>query len=171
MRVQRKTTKTMKTPNLTILEKQTLRAIVKGLYAELGFSDIDVEDISGSTKIKPSILRGVLSSLEQKDLIWFEDLEKTSDRKAGIRLIHLTGDSLCKKTPEDTYGVQYHKEYATEVGLDHIDLDADINIIETPKNKAKVDYLKLSYPQLAKLYGAGFIGKTRAALILAVATR
>jgi hypothetical protein len=52
--------------NLTALEGTALQAIANGMYAELGFSDVNVHDVARATGIKTSVLRGVLSSLVQK---------------------------------------------------------------------------------------------------------
>jgi hypothetical protein len=55
--------------NLTPMEEKTLGAIIDGLYAEPGFSDIDANDVSKETEIPTRKLRGVLSSLIQKGYI------------------------------------------------------------------------------------------------------
>jgi hypothetical protein len=59
--------------NLTVLEKQTLQAIINNLYAEPGFSDIDVNDLTRPTGKSTRVLRGVLSSLVKKDYINIDD--------------------------------------------------------------------------------------------------
>jgi len=59
--------------NLTVLEKQTLQAIINGLYAEPGFSDMDVNDLTRPTGQSTRTLRGVLSSLIKKDYINIDD--------------------------------------------------------------------------------------------------
>jgi hypothetical protein len=59
--------------NLTVLEKQTLQAIIDGLYAEPGFSDIDVNDLVSPVGKSSRVLRGVLSSLIKKGYIHIDD--------------------------------------------------------------------------------------------------
>lgn len=62
-----------KAPQLTAMEKQTLDALIARLYAEPGFSDVTPSDLSKITTIPMNSLRGVLSSLVQKGIIWMED--------------------------------------------------------------------------------------------------
>lgn len=62
-----------KVPQLTAMEKQTLVALLANLYAEPGFSDVTPSDLSKITTIPMNSLRGVLSSLVQKGLVWMED--------------------------------------------------------------------------------------------------
>ena len=59
--------------NLTVLEKQTLQAIIDGLYAEPGFSDLDVNDLVRPVGKSTRVLRGVLSSLIKKGFIHIDD--------------------------------------------------------------------------------------------------
>ena len=70
--------------NLTVLEKQTLQAIIDGLYAEPGFSDIDVNDLVRPVGKSSRVLRGVLSSLIKKGYIYIDDPD------AGYQLIYLS---------------------------------------------------------------------------------
>jgi hypothetical protein len=58
---------------LTVLEKTTLQAIIDRLYAEPGFSDIDVNDLVKPTGNSTKTLRGVLSSLIKKDYIQIDN--------------------------------------------------------------------------------------------------
>lgn len=59
----------------TQLEDQVLTAFIKELYAEPGFSDVSPQDLSEWTKIPMNKLRGVLSSLIQKEVITIWDKE------------------------------------------------------------------------------------------------
>lgn len=59
----------MKNLNLTELEEQFLKALIDELYAEPGFSDVDVNDIADKTGVGTKILRGVQSSLVKKGII------------------------------------------------------------------------------------------------------
>ena len=70
--------------NLTVLEKQTLQAIIDGLYAEPGFSDIDVNDLVRPVGKSSKVLRGVLSSLIKKGYIYIDDPD------TGYQLIYLS---------------------------------------------------------------------------------
>ena len=58
---------------LTEMESQCLQALIDGLYAEAGFSDVDAKDISNVTKIPIKSVRGVLANLVKKGLIDIDD--------------------------------------------------------------------------------------------------
>ena len=55
--------------NLTELESKTLTTFVDCLYAEPGFSDVDVNDISECTGISTKTIRGALGSLVKKGFV------------------------------------------------------------------------------------------------------
>ena len=58
------------TDNFTDLEVQVLDTFIDGLYAEPGFSDVDVHDIARDiTTLPTKIIRGVLGSLVKKGVI------------------------------------------------------------------------------------------------------
>ena len=59
--------------NLTELESKTLNAFIRGLYAEPGFSDVDVNDLSSILEIPTKVLRGVLGSLVKKGIIFIDE--------------------------------------------------------------------------------------------------
>lgn len=54
---------------LTELESKTLNTFVGCLYAEPGFSDVDVSDISECTGISTKSIRGALGSLVKKGVV------------------------------------------------------------------------------------------------------
>jgi hypothetical protein len=54
---------------LTDLEKIVLTTIAEGMYAEVGFSDVTIEDVVIESKLDSKIVRGVISSLIKKGLI------------------------------------------------------------------------------------------------------
>ncbi len=54
---------------LTELESKTLFTFVSCLYAEPGFSDVDVNDLSSELSISTKVLRGVLGSLVKKGVV------------------------------------------------------------------------------------------------------
>lgn len=56
--------------NLTVMEKATLEALIECLYAEPGFTDVEVKDLSEHTKIPLNKIRGVISSLVQKEIVF-----------------------------------------------------------------------------------------------------
>lgn len=72
--------------NLTVLEKQSLQAIINGLYAEPGFSDMDVNDLVRPVGKSSRVLRGVLSSLIKKGYIYIDD----SCSSGNYQLIYLS---------------------------------------------------------------------------------
>jgi DNA-binding MarR family transcriptional regulator len=55
--------------NLTELESKTLESFIGGLYAEPGFSDVDVNDIASDLGISTKIIRGALGSLVKKGIV------------------------------------------------------------------------------------------------------
>ena len=59
----------IETLGLTPLETQALEALIDGLYAEPGFSDVDANDIAAVTGTPTKTLRGVLSSLVKRGII------------------------------------------------------------------------------------------------------
>lgn len=73
--------------NLTEMEKQVLTALIDGLYAEAGFSDVDAKDLSKATNIPTTSIRGVLSSLVQKKICF---IDNAKDNGCGYDLVHLT---------------------------------------------------------------------------------
>jgi len=66
--------------NLTELESKTLQSLVDGLYAEPGYSDVDVHDISEDLGIDTKVIRGVLGSLVKKGIVQID----TNDSKYDI---------------------------------------------------------------------------------------
>jgi DNA-binding IscR family transcriptional regulator len=69
--------------NLTELETKTLTTFIGGLYAEPGFSDVDVNDLSSELEIPTKVLRGVLGSLVKKNIVSIEE------NGGGYDIIHM----------------------------------------------------------------------------------
>jgi DNA-binding MarR family transcriptional regulator len=69
--------------NLTELEGKTLQSLIDGLYAEPGYSDVDVKDISEDLGIDTKIIRGALGSLVKKEIVQID----TND--SGYDIIYL----------------------------------------------------------------------------------
>jgi hypothetical protein len=84
--------------NLTELEKQVLQSIADKMYAEEGFSDVGATDIARATKIEMKALRGVLSSLVKKSLLYIEDRSDNIGYRANDPswepIIYLSGDAF-----------------------------------------------------------------------------
>jgi DNA-binding MarR family transcriptional regulator len=59
--------------NLTELELKTLSTFIDCLYAEPGFSDVDVNDLSEELGISTKIIRGALGSLVKKGLVTIDN--------------------------------------------------------------------------------------------------
>jgi predicted transcriptional regulator len=59
--------------NLTELESKTFNTFVSCLYAEPGFSDVDVNDLSEELGISTKIIRGALGSLVKKGLVTIDN--------------------------------------------------------------------------------------------------
>lgn len=67
----------MKKLIVTQLEKQVLQSMAQQMYAELGFSDVGIEEIMEDTGLSAKTLRGVASSLIKKGLIDIDDRQGT----------------------------------------------------------------------------------------------
>jgi predicted transcriptional regulator of viral defense system len=75
--------KTIRDMNITWLEDKTLSTFIGCLYAEPGYSDVDVNDISEILDIPTKTIRGALGSLVKKGII-------TIDRNdSGYDIIYL----------------------------------------------------------------------------------
>jgi DNA-binding IclR family transcriptional regulator len=59
----------------TELETQVLDALIGGLDAEPGFSNIDANDLAESTDIPTKQIRGVLSSLVKKGVVTLDETD------------------------------------------------------------------------------------------------
>jgi sugar-specific transcriptional regulator TrmB len=59
----------------TELEQTILDSLIKGLYAEPGFSDVDANDLAQSTGIPTKQIGGVLSSLVKKGVVSLEETD------------------------------------------------------------------------------------------------
>lgn len=70
----------------TQLEQRFLETLVSLLYAEPGFSDVDVNDIAAETGIDQKTLRGVMGSLVSKGVI------DTYKNDSGYVIIYLHFD-------------------------------------------------------------------------------
>jgi DNA-binding IscR family transcriptional regulator len=65
--------------NLTELETKTLTTFIGGLYAEPGFSDVDVNDLSSELGISTKVLRGALGSLVKKGIVCIDSNDGNYD--------------------------------------------------------------------------------------------
>jgi hypothetical protein len=70
---------------LTELESKTLTTFIGGLYAEPGFSDVDVNDLSSILGISTKVLRGVLGSLVKKGIVFVDE----NSGGCGYDVIHM----------------------------------------------------------------------------------
>lgn len=73
----------MKNLNLTQLEEKVLTALIGGLYAEEGFSDVDANDIAQWIKVDIKSVRGSVGSLVRKGII---DIDANG---SGYQIIYL----------------------------------------------------------------------------------
>lgn len=60
---------------VTKLEKQVLESLANGMYAELGYSDMGIEEVAQDTNLSHKVLRGVVGSLEKKGLVSVDNRE------------------------------------------------------------------------------------------------
>lgn len=102
----------MKTIAVTKLEKLVLEALAKGMYAELGFSDMGLPELREDTGLTNKVLRGVGSSLIKKGLIdiW--------DREGDWGVNHRDADTHIWYLTPDTQGLVDH--WVEEEGLDKV---------------------------------------------------
>ena len=87
----------MKIINVTQLEKQVLEALASEMYAELGFSDVGLQEVCEIAGIHPRIARGVASSLIKKGLLYIDTREGVwgiNHNDANEHIWHLEGDAM-----------------------------------------------------------------------------
>jgi DNA-binding MarR family transcriptional regulator len=64
---------------LTDLEEKTLNTFISCLYAEPGYSDVDVNDLSEELDISTKSIRGALGSLVKKGIIFIDRNDSNYD--------------------------------------------------------------------------------------------
>ena len=82
--------KTIADLNLTQLETQVLTCLIDMLYAEEGFSDVEVRDIANEIKVTSKSVRGAVGSLVKKGIIYTEETNTWGAPKH--QLIYLQSD-------------------------------------------------------------------------------
>jgi DNA-binding IscR family transcriptional regulator len=83
---------------LTDLESKTLTAFTGCLYAEPGFSDVDVKDLSEVTGISSEIIRGALGSLVKKGVVTINPNDGGYDIiDLNVRYWHLVNESWAEE--------------------------------------------------------------------------
>jgi len=84
--------------NLTELETKTLTTFVGCLYAEPGFSDVDVKDLSEVTGISSKSIRGALGSLVKKGVVTVNTNDSGYDIiDLNVRYWHLVNESWAEE--------------------------------------------------------------------------
>lgn len=63
----------MKTVFVTQLEKKFISSLIDLLYAELGFSDVDIADMALKMHLSQSTCKGIMGSLVKKGLVDVDD--------------------------------------------------------------------------------------------------
>jgi len=79
--------------NLTELETKTLTSFIDGLYAEPGYSDVDVNDIAHDINVSTKSIRGALGSLVKKGIVTID----TNDSGYDIINLNVTYWGLVNK--------------------------------------------------------------------------
>jgi DNA-binding transcriptional regulator LsrR (DeoR family) len=83
---------------LTELETKTLSTYVSCLYAEPGFSDVDVKDLSEVTGISTKSIRGALGSLVKKGVVTVNTNDSGYDIiDLNVRYWHLVNESWAEE--------------------------------------------------------------------------
>jgi len=72
--------------NLTELQTQVLQKLIDNLYAEPGFTDVNVEALSKYTGISMRKIRGVVSSLVNKGIIYIDHTLDNDESEAWVAL-------------------------------------------------------------------------------------
>jgi DNA-binding MarR family transcriptional regulator len=84
--------------NLTELETKTINTFVGCLYAEPGFSDVDVKDLSEVTGISTKSIRGALGSLVKKGVVTVNPNDSGYDIiDLNVRYWHLVNESWAEE--------------------------------------------------------------------------
>jgi hypothetical protein len=87
---------------LTELETKTLDTFIGCLYAEPGFSDVDVNDISVCTGVSTKIIRGALGSLVKKGVIFIDKNDSGYDIiYLNKEYWHLVSESWAEEAKEN----------------------------------------------------------------------
>ena len=85
----------MKQIQVTKLEKVVLEGLVKEMFAEVGFSDAGIDEISKNTGLSTKVIRGVASSLTKKGLIFIDTREGTEfENNHRMHIWHLESPVL-----------------------------------------------------------------------------
>ena len=77
--------------SLTNLENTVLETLINNLYAEPGFSDVDAHDIARETGISTKSIRGALSSLVKKGIVFLDETETYGAPQQYV-IIYLSSD-------------------------------------------------------------------------------
>lgn len=79
----------MKTIAVTQLEKEVLEALAGEMYAECGFSDAGLGEVVESSGLPVNVVRGVMSSLIKKDLLYVWNRENDWGVNARDPYMHI----------------------------------------------------------------------------------
>jgi hypothetical protein len=104
----------MNTIAVTQLEKQVLEALASEMYAECGFSDAGLGEVVEGTGLPVNVVRGVMSSLIKKDLLYVWDRQDDWGVNARDPYMHIW--YLTNKTK----GLV--KEWVGEQGVEAVEL-------------------------------------------------
>lgn len=111
---------------LTQLETQVLKSLISGLYAEVGFSDVDAKDIAEWTNTPIQSVRGALGSLVKKGIVQLEETESWGSPDAYM-IIYLNRNHY-----------YLHPEWKNEREWNENEILIDLNNINNKQTKIKV---------------------------------
>ena len=95
-------------------ERTVLQALIDGLYAESGFSDVTISDLVRTTDLTMESVKGVLGSLTKKEAVFTDDdyrVSTDSGNMDGEVIIYLGYNFH-----------HHHKEWAVEDELTFVPL-------------------------------------------------
>jgi len=90
---------------LTELEKRVGKALEEALYAEYDFSDVDCMDLAKTLSLPVNTIKGAIGSLTKKGIAYTFDSDSNFQHHQLLEL-----------------KPQYHKNWASEQGLEYINL-------------------------------------------------
>ena len=110
--------------NFTSQEKKFIKELEILLYAEWGFSDVEVKDITEKLNIPIKSAKGILGSLVKKGILSTEAYSRTEIKltqrgsKKSVKYIDVNYEFIHFSKE----GAHYHKNFSKELNIEYIEL-------------------------------------------------